>query len=156
MKDQIQEKLNQISDLIIRINLETDLAAWCSVNGHVNTINLSISETKDRFQDKLHKAELRYQPFLWDFQSKEAQEEMIKKWFEEFKNDADQIIKDLSDTLAKNWEEIHIVSVSLKETSFSQPFLSIEEAQKYEKKMKRKYGKVTGAFISINTESREK
>lgn len=129
--DKVQELLNQIFELGIRINRETDLACWVDVSGHVNTIEVSVASSKKSFLNILTKHHLSYyKDYLED------------NGLAEFVQDAKTTIDDLNQLLAKDWTKTYEAYCNLIDMSCSQVFTSEEAAKKWVRKMERKYKKV--------------
>ncbi len=132
MSDQRAEMLAQIFELAMRINLETEFAAFVSVSGHISQISISISKgKKDYFLDKMTKHEFYYHP-AWEDHS----------WFPDFMESAKIAITDLNNILSATWTKTYKAYCNLIDMGCEQVFTSEEAAKKWCAKMKRKYNKV--------------
>ena len=57
----MSEKMKTIFDLIMRINEETEFAAFMQVNGHVDRMRVSVCKDKERrYNEKVYEAHFYY------------------------------------------------------------------------------------------------
>lgn len=146
MKDLLKDKVSQVLDLAMRINLETDLCSFVEVSGHVDQIKISVRQGKDDFNKRIHSVELRYRP--WS--SYEKEEEFCEK----FNKDLDLAIKDLQNIVSSKWEYTYTAYCNLIDMACSEVFSSDEQAQKWKRKMERKY-KSVHPICGVNKEIRK-
>lgn len=143
LQHKINDHLQRIASLCIRINVETDLCCFLDISGHVNNLTLTVSTEKENWQTKIHSAKLIYKNYELC--------QTLEEFMPEFEKDAEQILSDLLRIFNSSWTTKYTVYVNCIEMSTSKTFISSVEAKKYERKMKRKYGKID-AIIGINEE----
>lgn len=125
-----RELLLQIFDLSLRINLETEMACWIDVSGHVGKVTISVAKAKkEHFFDKVTKHE-HYYDCEW-----QKEDELFKEFAEWAKDTIDA----LNSVLGKSFTKRYTAYCNLIDMSCSQVFVSEPEAKRWVKKMKRKY-----------------
>jgi len=145
-------RLNKIAHLAHQITINTPLACWYEMHGHVAIASITVCTDKENYNDKIHNAELSCMPYYFDFLSDEETQKNHEEFIKKFKSNADTIIKDLKTILSDNWTKRYKVYVNCIDMGCSKDFISLKEAKKYEKSMRRKYKKV-GAMIGIKEET---
>lgn len=58
--DDYADKFNEICTLILRINLDSEHAAWLDLSGHVGSLNISVAESKANYRERLYSSETIY------------------------------------------------------------------------------------------------
>jgi len=125
------EILSQLFEVGMRINLETEMACWIDISGHVNLMKISVAKSKEHFNNKLTTHEFWY-----------SKEYMEDKGYKEFMEGARIALNDLNSILSSDWTKIYKAYCNLLDMSCSQVFTSEEAAKKWVRKMERKYKKV--------------
>jgi hypothetical protein len=142
-----QELLNQLFEIGMRINLETQMACWIDVAGHVDQISIKVSRSKEKYQDRLTSHSIYYKK---DYESDQG--------LADFKLAANIALEDLKTILVQKFDKKYIAYCNLIDMSCNQPFTSEAAAKQWVKKMKRKYDKVhaivgyTEEFIKTDME----
>jgi hypothetical protein len=127
-----REVLAQIFDIALRINMETGMACWIDVSGHVGQVSISVAKAKkDHFLDKITKHETYYDRD-W------SGEELNKEFFEWAKD----TISALNSVLGRTFTKKYTAYCNLIDMGCGQVFVSEPEAKRWVKKMKRKYDSV--------------
>lgn len=127
------ESLSQLFEIGMRINLETDMACFIDVSGHVDHIEIKIAKSKkDHYLDKFSTHKLFYRRSYLD------EEENLKEFLEDHK----EAVKDLNSILSKTFTKKFTAWCNLIDMSCNQVFTSEHCAKKWVNKMNRKYKKV--------------
>jgi hypothetical protein len=145
MESLITETLEQIMSLALRIDLETELCSFIDLSGHVQKLAISIRGGKDIYEDKVHKAEIRYRP--WDYEN-------LEEFKTKFMAQSEVIIGDLQNILSDKWDYKYTAYCNLIEMSCSEVFSTEEGANKWIRKMKRKYSSVS-PILGVKKEARK-
>lgn len=133
INEQKREALLQVFDVAMRINLETDMACWIDVAGHVSNVKVSVAKAKkEHFMDKVTNHEMYYHRDYGD--PTEANQEFFQ-W-------AEETIAALNSVLSKTFTKKFTAYCNLIDMSCNQVFVSEGEAKRWVKRMKRKYDKV--------------
>lgn len=128
-----RELLSQIFDIAMRINMETEMACWIDVSGHIGKVSISVAKAKkDHFLDKVTRHESYYEH---DYGNKEETDKEFFEW-------ASDTIAALNSVLEKTFTKKFTAYCNLIDMSCKQVFVSEPEAKRWVTKMKRKYGKV--------------
>ena len=62
----VRELIGKISDTCMRINLETERAAFCYISGHVSQISCDITEAKSDTKSYIMKWDLYFGEYSWN------------------------------------------------------------------------------------------
>ena len=136
------EMIAQICEVSARINIETTFCSFFSMSGHIGQISVDIRNSKDDFIEKVHYCEISYQPTKFDFCSKEENEEREKKCRLQFHKEAAEILAVMQKVLSGGWSRTYTAYCNLIDMSCSQVFVTKKDAEKWERKMKKKYKSV--------------
>lgn len=127
------EQLSQIFEIGMRINLETNMACFIDVSGHVDHFEIKIAKEKqNHYLDKFCSHKLYYK------RSYLSEEENLKQFLE----DSKEAIRDLNSVLSKTFTKKFTAWCNLIDMSCHQVFTSEYSAKKWVNKMKSKYNKV--------------
>lgn len=139
----IQDRLDNLHSLCMRVNTETELHAWYEIHGHVDKLDIKVKAELGNYRyEKVTSHEISYKKR--DYQE---QEDFEKRFLES----TDIAIKDLNNIISKTWTSKYTAYCNLIDMSCSEVFSSEDAAKKWVRKMKRKYNKV-GAIVGINEE----
>lgn len=143
MSDEIKrEFLGQLFDLVMRINLETEMACWIDISGHVGAVKISVGKAKkEHYLDKVTTHEMYYER---DYGDKVENDKEFFDW-------AKDTIVALNSVLSKTFTKKYTAYCNLVDMSCNQVFVSEKEAKRWVRKMKNKYDKVH-AIVSYKEE----
>jgi hypothetical protein len=127
-----RELLAQLFDLALRINLETSMACWVDISGHVGQVKISVAKSKEHYFDKVTTHEMYYERGYGDPKENDS----------EFFTWANDTIGALNSVLGMTFTKRFLAYCNLIDMSCSQTFVCESEAQRWVKKMKTKYDKV--------------
>lgn len=73
----INEKIIQITEMILKINSQTNYVAWMEFAGHVSSVIFTVGESKQNWRTKIYTSDHIYVSF--DFNENERLEKAIEK-----------------------------------------------------------------------------
>lgn len=136
------ELMSQVFEIGMRINLETEMACFINVSGHVDQFTVSVAkEKRDHYLDKFSNHEFYYHRNYGKQSENDA----------EFTKLAQDAITDLNSVLSRTFTKKYTAYCNLIDMTCSQVFTSEKSAIAWTKKMKSKYNKV-GAIIGYKEE----
>lgn len=127
-QEKISELLAQLFEVSMRINLETDMACFFDISGHVSQVSIKVNKDKKNYE-KLTSHEMYYQR---DWMEDRGEKEFITA--------ATIALEDLNNILNAKWEKTYKAYCNLIDMSCSQTFTSEEAAKRWVSKMKEKSG----------------
>lgn len=130
-KEKVAELIGQMTELVVRINLETEMASWLDISGHVSSLKITVAASKENYQKKVTAHEMYY-----DVSYSED------RGFAVFVETANEAIQDLNNLLSAKCEKTYTAYCNLIDMGCSQVFTSEAAAKKWVAKMKKKYNKV--------------
>jgi len=137
------EKINQLIEIAMRINLETEMSCFVDISGHVDWVQIKVCKSKEHpgYSDQVTLHKLKYKS---DY---ESENELNEK----FDKDFTLAIEDLNNVLSRKFTKKYTAYCNLIDMSCHSVFSNETSAQNWVSKMKRKYGKVN-AIVGIKEE----
>jgi hypothetical protein len=145
-EDSVVIKLSEIMQLSTRINIQTKMACWVDVAGHVSIVKVKVASDKENFETVIYNADFGYnlEMHVYDWNTDEEKKVTREKNLKNFHILTDRLIKNLNDILSYKWATKYTAYCNLIEMGCHQVFVDELSARDWVAKMKRKYGKVGG------------
>jgi hypothetical protein len=127
------ELMSQLFEIAMRINLETEMACFVTISGHVEQFTVAVCKhKKDHYTDKISSHEFYYER---DYGDKSENDK-------EFCELVHAAIQDLNSILSRTFTKKYTAWCNLIDMACSQVFTSEIAAKQWVKKMNTKYKKV--------------